>query len=128
MLRRRFMIRSIVLSAAALAACAAAFSARAADDPASSDIRCLAVAATLASNADPKIQNAGVMASLYYLGKVDGRTPNLDLENRLKQELLQLQPQDLQADAVRCGAELARRGKAVSDIGARLKALAGATP
>ncbi|MGZ3376866.1 MAG: hypothetical protein ACXU8S_09730 [Phenylobacterium sp.] len=122
------MIRSLVLSAAALAAWAAASSARATDDPGASDVHCLAVASLLASNADPKIQSAGVMASLYFLGKLDGRTPTLDLETRLKDELTHYNPQDLQADAVRCGAELAVRGKAVSDIGARLKAQVSKTP
>jgi hypothetical protein len=122
------MIRPLVLSAAALAAWAAASGVRAADDPGASDIHCLTVASILASNADPKIQNAGVMASLYFLGKLDGRTPTLDLESRLKDELLKYNPQDLQADATRCGGELAVRGKAISDIGARLKALGAKTP
>lgn len=126
------MFRTIILSAAVFAGAATA--ARAADPtpaPASapaSDLRCLAVASILASNSDPNLKNAGVMAALYYLGKLDGREPGLDLEARLKQEFTQLTPQEIQPEGMRCGAELAARGKAMTEIGARLQGLAGKTP
>ena len=118
------MRRSITLSLAVMAVSAIGFAARAADDVSAADIRCLAVATLLSSNADPNVKNAGLMAALYYLGKVDGRDPRLDLESRLKQEFLQLSAQQVQAEASRCGAELGVRGKAVSEIGARLQAQA----
>jgi hypothetical protein len=116
------MIRSIALSAA-LATSLAATGAQAADTTdITSDVRCMVVAAAMAQNTDPKVQNAGLMAGLYYLGKLDGREPNLDLEARLKQELAQMKPAEMVAEAQRCGAQLTARGKTVTDIGARLQA------
>ena len=116
------MFRSIALSAAALAASLAATGARAADTDITSDVRCMVVAAAMAQNTDPKVQNAGVMAGLYDLGKLDGREPNLDLEARLKQELAQMKPAEMMSEAQRCGAQLTARGKTVTEIGARLQA------
>jgi hypothetical protein len=120
------MFRSIIFSAAVLAA--AATGARAADPAPAPDLRCLAVASVLASNSDPNVKNAGVMAALYYLGKLDGRDPGLDLETRLRQEVTQLSPQEIQSETLRCGAELAARGKTMNEIGLRLQGLAGKTP
>jgi hypothetical protein len=120
------MFRLLIVSAAALAAVATGVRA----DPApAADVRCLAVAAFLAGNSDPKLQNAGVMAALYFLGKLDGHEPDMDLEARLKEVATQLSPKDLQSEAVRCGAELASRGKTMNEIGLRLQALgAGKAP
>jgi hypothetical protein len=121
------MFRSLIVSAAVLAAVATA--ARAADPAPAADVRCLAVASFLAGNADPKVQNAGVLAALYYLGKLDGREPGMDLEARLKEVAMQLSPKDIQSEAVRCGAELGARGKTMNEIGLRLQALgAGKAP
>jgi hypothetical protein len=115
------MIRSIVFFAA-LASLAAATVARAADEGASPDVRCLAVAATMAQSSDPKTQGVSLAAALYYLGKLDGRDPNFDLEGQLKQELAQLKPQDMIAEVQRCGAQLNARQKTVTEIAARLQA------
>ena len=116
------MIRSIALSAAVFATSLAATGAQAADTDVTSDGRCMVGAAAMAQNTDPKVQNAGLMAGLYYLGKLDGREPNLDLEARLKQELAQMKPAEMVAEAQRCGAQLTARGKMVTEIGARLQA------
>jgi hypothetical protein len=115
------MIRSIALAAAALAASLAATGAQAADTDTTSDVRCMVVAAAMAQNTDPNVQNVGLMAGLYYLGKLDGRDPRLDLEARLKQELAQMKPAEMVAEAQRCGAQLTARGKAMTEIGARLQ-------
>lgn len=115
------MIRSVVLCAAALGAFAVATGARAADEGVNSDVRCLAVAAAMAQGSDPKAKSAGLMAGLYYLGKLDGRDPNFDLEGRLKQEMAQMKPEEIITEAQRCGAQLTARGKTITEIGARLQ-------
>jgi hypothetical protein len=115
------MIRFIVLAAAT--ALAAAAPVRAAEDTgAASDFRCMVAAIALYQSTNPQVKDAGMMASLYYLGRLDGRTPNVDLEAGLKQQFERMSAQELQAEAVRCGGALQARGKAVTEIGARLKA------
>jgi hypothetical protein len=120
-------MRIFIPVAAALAACVVAAGAQAADEGVTSDLRCMAVGLAMSGNANPQIKNAGSLASLYYLGRLDARTPSIDLEAGLKQELMRMSPQDLQAEAVRCGQQLQARGKAVTEIGQRLQAAVAPT-
>jgi hypothetical protein len=53
---------------------------------------------------DPTQKIAGTMAHSYWLGRIDGRTPQLDLEAGVLAELPAMANQDLfRAEAVRCG-------------------------
>ena len=113
------MIRLVALPAA-FAAFAVASTAYAADEGTTADFRCMAVALVMSGNANPQIKNAGSMASLYYLGRLDARTSGADFEAGLKQEMAHLTAQEVQAEALRCGQQLKARGEAVQDIAQRL--------
>ena len=54
---------------------------------------------------------------MYWMGRLDGRTPDLDLENRLIADIKELKPDALQAEAKRCGAILQVRGKFMTEMG-----------
>ena len=110
--------------AAAIALAGAALPAAAQDDAAGKDLRCMIITMSLMSSNDPTQQQQGLMGTLYYVGRLDGRTPDLDLEARLRGEVAQLTPQVMAAEAQRCSAQLIARGKALQDIGAHLKDLA----
>jgi hypothetical protein len=116
--------RLAALVCAALA-CAAAPAARAADDAVAADLKCMVVAAALAQNADPSLKNAGAMAGVYYLGRLDGRAPNLDLEARLRATISQMTPQELVPQIQRCGQEVQARVKSAGQIGSRMPPLGG---
>ena len=119
-------MRLFILPTVALAAWAIASGASAADAGATDDLRCMAVGLALAGNANPDVKNAGTLASMYYLGRLDAHTPSVDLEAGLKQELGRMSPDDLKSEAVRCGQQLQARGRAVTEIGQRLQAAAAA--
>ncbi|HEY8617908.1 hypothetical protein [Phenylobacterium sp.] len=114
------MSRLAIMVALALGAAGAA-SANEADTTA--DVRCLVVVSAMAS-ASPEQQSSAMMAALYYLGRIDGRTPALDLEARLIQETGRFAPKDMAAEGKRCGAHLMSRGTRLQEIGARLSAAA----
>jgi len=118
------MSRSLCLSLAALA-CVAAPAARAADDAAAADLKCMVVAAALSQNADPGLKSAGAMTGIYYLGRLDGRTPNLDLETRLRATISQMTPQELVPEIQRCGQQVQARLKSAGQIGSRMPPLGG---
>jgi hypothetical protein len=87
------------------------------------DVRCavvflqsLAAMQPSATKDDAKM-NAVLAGAMYWLGRLDGRTPNLDLEHRLIAEEDSMTPEIRQAEAERCGAELAARGKMMTEIG-----------
>ncbi len=94
--------------------------ARAQDADTTADVRCLVVSVSMVASQQQNQQTAGLMSALYFLGRLDGRRPDLDLENRLVDEVTKLKPEQLREEAVRCGALLKERGKALTDMGARI--------
>ena len=95
-----------------------------AQDSSDADFRCFA-AMSRAGGADgvPDEQKAQLASGvMYFLGKLDGENPNLDLESALAEQVKKLKPRQLRREMARCGAELRSRGQILQDIGDRLKA------
>jgi hypothetical protein len=87
------------------------------------DIRCVIVGAQLASSSDPaQRSNAGLLLS-YYIGRLDGRAPGLNLEALIADELGRLTPGDLQRETRRCSNTLTAKGKEIARIGESLTRL-----
>jgi len=87
------------------------------------DLRCIFVGSRMA-NADNAMMRASALpVMLYYLGRVDGRTPNLELENAITAVAVKTAkepPELLRATAVRCGKEMQSRGAVMDAVGRRL--------
>ena len=111
------MIRTMI--GAAMLAAAAAAPATPADDAA--DMRCLIVAAELADNGDKEIEEAGTLMTIYFLGRLDGRSPGANLEEMLIREAGAMSEEDRQRLLISCSAQLELRGKQVEALGNRLQ-------
>lgn len=111
------------LIALTLSEAAAANAARA--DENSADLRCLIAAAAMAQQAAAAQKGTFTAVAVYYLGKLDGRRPGLDLEARVTEEVKAMAPQDYGPELARCGGEVRERGAAVTAMGARLREKAG---
>lgn len=109
-------------AALALALTTAALPARAEAPETTTDLKCLVFAISLSANSDPAKASVGTMAALYFLGRMDGREPKLDLENRLIQPDMQLKPTDFAQLGKACGGMLQTRGSELTAIGERLQA------
>lgn len=83
------------------------------------DIRCLMLmgAVTQAQNQ----QMAGAMGVAYYLGRLEGRLPPAALESRILAEAQSIRPEDLKADAPRCGGEMQAIGRRFQDLGKKIQ-------
>lgn len=84
------------------------------------DTRCVAVFASLSDMAEkPEDREKMLVGALYYVGKLDGRSPGFDLKGALV--ALVSQPdyatRQLRADAERCGAEMKARGAELQNLG-----------
>jgi hypothetical protein len=66
------------------------------------DLHCLLAMGALQTNADPNVKSAGVMGSLYFLGKVVATEPNIDLGSQLASEAAKLKGQSTRALLDRC--------------------------
>ena len=91
--------------------------ARAQDVETVSDVRCVVIGMRLAGMADASQQSAGLMLSLYYIGRLDGRVPMLNLEDLMIKELSKMTSSDYNSEAKRCGASLTDKGQQIARIG-----------
>src|SRR5690348_7528152 len=91
--------------------------ARAQDAETIADVRCVIVGVLLVQKADPTQRSAGSMLSMYYIGRLDGRVPKLDLEELIIKEGSTMTNSDFSAEAKRCGATLSARGQEITQIG-----------
>jgi len=82
-----------------------------------SDVRCLIVYMQISSSTDPKLQTAGLIGTMYWLGRLDGRAPDMDLESQIISELKTMVGERFRAEARRCGEILVVKGKATVDMG-----------
>lgn len=110
------MTRGASAVAAALTAlCLGGGQARA--DATTDDVRCFIVAIQMAGSDQPDIQQSGLMGQLYWLGKLDGRTPGLNFEDRVMTELPKMTGDLFRTELARCTAELSQRGQAEAEMG-----------
>jgi hypothetical protein len=83
---------------------------------AAEDARCF-VAALAVMQSDSPTQAA---AAYYYLGRLDGRESDGDLEELIAKVSRELSPGELRSESQRCGRQLATRGQLVVAIGRKL--------
>jgi hypothetical protein len=119
------MIR--VLAIAASLSFAAVSGVRAETAETTADLRCLVVSFVGVNNPDPALAQAATMAALYYLGRIDAREPELDLEKKLENPEAVFAGRNMAEVAKACGETLSERGQELQDIGARVSAAAKAS-
>jgi hypothetical protein len=89
------------------------------------DLECLAVTLVAGSQfPEGSAEHAGIAGGLmYFLGKLEGRTPGVDWLERLTGYLLTLDEAFMARAAPRCGAEMEAKGRALSEWGQRMTAM-----
>jgi hypothetical protein len=85
-------------------------------DETTNDINCYLIYLQVATKPGPQ-QGAAALGLMYWLGRLDGRTPKLDLESQLLAALPKLTPARFQTESLRCSAEVTDRGRSVTEIG-----------
>jgi hypothetical protein len=85
------------------------------------DIHCLLAASSLTESSDPKMRQAGGAGALYYLGRLDGRTPDLDIEATVAAEAEAFQKADKGPLLKKCGETIKRRGDYLVEAGKALE-------
>ena len=90
------------------------------DPEAISDVRCIVVGLRFSRAADSTQRSAGLMLSLYYIGRLDGHVPGYDLEDAIVQQMKTMTLADFASEARRCGGSLQDKGKQITEIGQHL--------
>lgn len=112
----RLLMRNKLLTVLVGALTLSSAQARAQDAETIADVRCVIVGALLVQK-DATQRSTGMMLSMYYIGRLDGRLPKLDLEELLIKEGNRMTASDIGSEAKRCGASLADKGQELTRIG-----------
>jgi Spy/CpxP family protein refolding chaperone len=70
-------------------------------DPVTLDVRCLITMAALGQ--DKTRQQAAQIGAYFFAGRLSARAPGLDLPSAIKAQEMKMTPQELPAEAQRCG-------------------------
>ena len=81
------------------------------------DVRCVAVGIGLARKTSALENSTGMMLTLYYIERLDGRTQRINLEDLLIDEISRMTPADYESEAKRSGMGLAEKGRQITSIG-----------
>jgi hypothetical protein len=85
------------------------------------DIRCIAaMAAAGAASKDEQGKEIARLGVLYYMGRLDGRTPGISMETVAPAEMRAMPLAEIQAATAGCVAQLQKRGATLDAIGAAL--------
>ena len=87
------------------------------DNASHSDVRCVAALALAANTAEGEQLTGLAFQLFYYLGRLDGRVPGLDLEAALRQEAPRITPADQKQLLDSCTAQYLKRAQDVQAIG-----------
>lgn len=111
-------------------ACGPFFGADAANRFTLSDVRCVVVGLRMAEMPGSQQRGAGMMLAIYYLGRLDGRALDSEVEGLIAREAEKMTAAEFRSNAVRCGKDLTLKGQEIQRIGADLsrKAQGGTAP
>lgn len=76
-------------------------------------MRCMLIAWVDARDKDPNVAQAGRLAAMYWMGRANSIIPDKDIASRFSAEAHAMDNIDVQADAERCGAEVAAQAQRV---------------
>ncbi len=86
-----------------------------------SDVRCLVAISSLQRSDDAAIKAAAALGMLYFMGRLDGRNPNLDYEAAMAAEAGPMKGQNISGLLQTCGKTMQDRGKMMMEVGERLQ-------
>ena|SRR5579859_5981045 len=116
-LHRRTLILALLVSAFSTAG----YATEATPDTIS-DVRCLVAASvSIGMTNDLDLQESFRNSIFYYLGRLDGRASELDIQQLSRTELKKMSPKDIAVEDMRCGKEFALRGDLLSSMGQSLQ-------
>lgn len=90
------------------------------------DLQCFTLVAGQVGQAQDDPQAAAGLAAvmMFYLGRLEGRSPDVDWLARLEAYILSPEVEKLDQHRQRCGTEMVAKGKSLTEWGARVQALA----
>lgn len=85
------------------------------------DLRCLALLSAALSQMEENQQGPMAAGVMYFVGRVDGRAPTVDLGRELQRVASGLTGEKIAAEGQRCSAILTEKGQILQAVGAALQ-------
>ena len=85
------------------------------------DIRCVAVGMHFAEAPDSHQKSTGTLLVLYYMGRLDGRAPSLEIEKLLAAQIDKMTASDYNTEATRCSQNLSAKGAQIKQLGEQMQ-------
>lgn len=117
------MNRTVALVAAALLASAPATAVHAQQETLQHDLQCLIVTSSLADLEEQGAKLAGMVGSAFFMGKIFGENPDIDINGALELAAKQFDPATASSLLQKCGEEMELRGAQVRAAGEHLTEL-----
>ncbi|MBI3439850.1 MAG: hypothetical protein HY054_14585 [Proteobacteria bacterium] len=118
------MLKMFAIAASAWLMCLANASAQEVPAEAADDLHCAVIGMQLVGDpaSDPQAKQAGTMITIFYVGRLQGRAPGVDLERPILDYERTLTVDRVNAERQRCAAEFRQVGVDLQDLGQRLSA------
>lgn len=81
------------------------------------DLRCIAVLSLAAATQGEETRAQMVAAFMYFVGRIDGLAPNIDLKAELQRVMPTVTGQQLTDEGKRCGQLLIEKGARLQELG-----------
>lgn len=81
------------------------------------DLRCIAVLSLAAATQGEETRAQMVAAFMYFVGRIDGLAPNIDLKTELQRVMPTVTGQQLTDEGKRCGQILIEKGARLQELG-----------
>lgn len=111
------IVTALAAASVVSAALVTAGGAQAATGSANHDLQCFMAASQVALSDDQDTKSKGMMASLYFAGKIFGANPSIDLKAALAAEVERMEKVDMAALLKACGEEMETRGAQIQAAG-----------
>ena len=108
--------RLVILTCAALLSAIPAIA-----DETDDDVKCLAVSLNMSSSDNANDQSIGMLSTMFWMGKLDGRVPDADIEKRTLDAFGALKPDEVKTEQARCTETLTARGHTLTSLGQQLQ-------
>jgi hypothetical protein len=90
--------------------------------PNDGDLRCMAIASRALANASPERQLSVVTGMMYFMGRINGRSPKADVEEGIRRIEPSLENESVwEAEAKRCAAVMQDRAVYLQKMGHELQ-------
>lgn len=93
------------------------------------DLRCATLGLSIIGSPDatPEQKQGGALISSYYIGRVQGRSPSINLEDAIYDTTVNMTPEQAEQDRQRCSTEFQTLGRSLIDMGANMQRRAAAS-